>query len=674
MKILQFPLSKIAITFLSGILLFQYTLIPPHFLWIGIVSCVSSLLLTHWRILKVNQSKFLFGIAVMLTAILLGYTTALIHKESLRPNHYTHLINDNSEHVLQLLVIEKIKNTTKNTRYTTEVLNIDTHKCTGKAILNIHNPNAANFNIGTTLLVKGNLYRNRNIGNPNVFDYGAYLENQEIYAQVYTQNNLIKTTGYQSSIWASFSNFRTKIITNLKRSGINKTELFVLNALVLGQQQDISPEIVKEYQYAGAIHVLSVSGLHVGFLMLFITFLLKPIPNSRKGSLFKAIVIISSLWTFAIIASLSPSIVRSVTMFSFLTIGLSLRRTVAVYHTLLVSILLILLFKPSFLFDVGFQLSYLALFFILWLQPLLATIWTPKNKLTSYCWDIITVSFAAQLGTMPLSLYYFHQFPGLFFVTNLLILPLIGLIMAVGVLAVVIALFTTLPHFLAKAVELLIALLNTIIHYIATQEEFVLRNIAFSTEMLWSSYLIILFTVLWWKKPTYPKLILSLTSIVALQLIVIHQNYTTAHSAEFIVFNIRKNTLLTERIGNKVTVYSNDSIRNTIDNNNTLQSYITGNFCQQIKAKPIQNLNYFKQQKILLIDSTALYPLTSSADIVILTQSPKLNLERFLKHNKPKQLIADGSNFKSYVKRWETTCLKQKIPFHYTNEKGFYKL
>jgi competence protein ComEC len=108
-------------------------------------------------------------------------------------------------------------------------------------------------------------------------------------------------------------------------------------------------------------------------------------------------------------------------MFSFVAIGYQLR-SVNVYHTLLVSIFLILLFQP-FLFDVGFQLSYIALFFIIWLQPLLASIWSPRNKPLKYIWGILTVSFAAQIGTMPLSIYYFHQFPGLFFITNLAVIP-----------------------------------------------------------------------------------------------------------------------------------------------------------------------------------------------------------------------------------------------------------
>jgi competence protein ComEC len=192
----------------------------------------------------------------------------------------------------------------------------------------------------------------------------------------------------------------------------------VVSALILGQQQDISKEILKDYQYAGAIHILSVSGLHVGFILLFITFLLKPLRKDKLGNTIRLLTIIISLWGFAILAGLSPSVVRSVTMFSFVAVGMYLKRSTNIFHTLLVSMFLILFFQPSFLFDVGFQLSYLSLFFILWLQPVISNLWEPKNKIVSYFWDILTVSFAAQIGAFPLSIFYFHQFPGLFFINK----------------------------------------------------------------------------------------------------------------------------------------------------------------------------------------------------------------------------------------------------------------
>ena len=676
MKILQFPLTRIFIGFLFGILLFRIENISTTFVLFSLGFSIIGLLISSFFCQKRSAFKIIFGCFTLTTAIIVGISTALIHKESLNQLHYTHQILDYEKvHQLDLIAVEKLKNSQKNIRLICILKVLDGRKSFGKVILNISKDKTfKNIKIGTHLNVIGIIFKNKKPFNPNLFDYSSYLENQEIYAQVYSKQKQIKIGDFEPSLWASFSNFRTVIISNLEHSNISKEELNVLNALILGQQQDISPEVLKDYQYAGAVHVLSVSGLHVGFIMLFITFLLKPISNSKKAAILKLIIIVLSLWGFAILAGLSPSIVRSVTMFSFLAIGIQLRRTVNIYHTLLVSMLLILLFKPSFLFDVGFQLSYLALFFIIWLQPLLSNIWQPKNKIIKYFWDIITVSTAAQIGAMPLSIYYFHQFPGLFFVTNLIILPLLGVIMAVGVIAILIAAFSTVPFFIAKAVELLIGLLNAIIHWVASIDTFVIKNISFSNEMLWSSYLVIILIILWIKRPTFNRLTITFASILLLQIILIFQKKETLNNEELIIFNCQKNTIVTERSGNNVTVYSNDSILVNLDNNLLIQSYLVANFCKTKAKKPLQNLWYFKQQKILLIDSSCVYKKGINPDILIIIQSPKLNIQRLLKTYKPKEIVVDGSNYKSYVRLWETTCRKEKIPFHNTNEKGFYKI
>ena len=676
MKILQFPLARIFIGFLFGILLCRIVSPNPIFVFPSLAISIVGLFISSLYSQKKSFYNVLFGSFIFIISTLVGISTALIHKENANPFHYTNQITDFEKiHKLDLLLVAKLKSTKKNNRYVCLVKELDGQRSYGKIILNIaKEATVKNLKIGNHLLVIGIVFKNKNPLNPNLFDYGNYLENQEIYAQVYTKANQIKIGNYESSLWASFSNFRETIISNLEHSAISKEELNVLNALILGQQQDISPEVLKDYQYAGAVHVLSVSGLHVGFILLFITFLLKPISNSRKDSLLKLLIVVLSLWSFAILAGLSPSIVRSVTMFSFLAIGIHLRRTVNIYHTLLVSMLLILLFKPSFLFDVGFQLSYLALFFILWLQPILSTIWQPKNKIIKYFWDIITVSFAAQIGAMPLSIYYFHQFPGLFFVTNLLILPLLGIIMAVGVLSILIAIFHTVPEFIAKSIEFLIAFLNGIIHWVASFDVFVFKDISLSTGMLWGSYLVILLFILWIKTPTFRRLTIACTSILLFQIIFIIQKKETQNNDELIIFNCKKNTIITERIGNAVTLYSNDSIRENLNSNLLIQSYLVGNFCEAKAKKPLENLLYFKHQKMLIIDSSCIYRKEIHPDVLVIIQSPKLNMERLLKTYKPKEIVVDGSNFKSYIRLWEATCRKEKIPFHNTNEKGFYKI
>jgi competence protein ComEC len=246
--------------------------------------------------------------------------------------------------------------------------------------------------------------------------------------------------------------------------------------------------------------------------------------------------------------------------------------------------------------------------------------------------------------------------------------------MAVGVIAILIATFHTVPFWIAKPLEYLIILLNAIIHWVASFEDFIIRNISFSSAMLWCSYLVIILVIFWIKKPTFRQLSFALVSILVLQTCFIFQKQQTLNKEEFIVFNSKKNTILAERMGAAANIYSDDSVISHLDNDQLVQSYLVGNFCRVKDRKLLSNVMYFKQQKILIIDSACVYQNGMNPDVILLIQSPKLNLQRLLKAYQPKQIIVDASNFKSYAKLWEATCHKAKIPFHYTNEKGFYKL
>lgn len=675
MKILQFPLAKITCCFIAGIL-FGYYLKPSPFLVFIIVPILFFSIFSFQFISKKEFSKkSFFGVLVSLISIFIGVTTTIIHSEKVYKIHYINQITDfEKDYTILLSIKERLKSTVLNQRYIASIKSVDNNKSFGKIILNIEKDSVLkNISIGTNLRIKGNFYKNRGPINPNQFDYGHYLENQQIFAQIYVDKDHIKTENLEYSLLSIVGNLRDMIIKNLEKAHFPKEELSVVIALILGQQQDISPEILKDYQYAGAVHILSVSGLHVGFILMFITFLLRPIPNTKLGSNSKVVIIIICLWLFGILAGLAPSVVRSVTMFSFIAIGMHYRRTVNIYHTLLVSMLLILLFKPSFLFDVGFQLSYIAVFFIIWLQPLLASVWQPKYKVSSYFWDIITVSFAAQIGAFPLSVYYFHQFPGLFLITNLIIIPMLSIILAIGVVVVIFAAFDFVPFYFAKALEYSILFLNKIIHWVASFEDFIFRDISFNFLMLLSCYFIIISVILYCKVPSFKKLLVILIAIICLQTVYFFNDYSIKNQKEYFVFNSKKNTIITERNGNQVTVYGNDLLLANLESDVAITSYLVGNFCTIKAKKPLDNLFYFDNKKVLLIDSTTVYSSSLSPDVLIITQSPKMNFERLLKILKPKKVVVDGSNFKIYVKRWEATCRKEKIPFHSTNEKGFYK-
>ena len=386
MKILQFPLSRITIAFVLGIVFFAFLNTTPLRAFIYNAIGFSTLLLLYLFIKNNTNFKYIFGLVVLINAFFIGISTASIHKQTFYANHYSHYLNDlNNNFEGTILIIEKLKNTQKNYRYIAEIKSTEEQATLGKTIFNISKKEPhISLPIGSILKVKATYYPNKNPFNPNQFDYGKYLAHQEIYGQLYAKKNDLVILGAENSIRSYFANYREELIVKLKKTNLSQNSLSVIVALLLGQKQDISPILLKEYQAAGAVHILAVSGLHVGIIMIILLFILKPIPNTRKGSFVKLISILIALWSFALIAGLSPSVVRSVTMFSFLTIGINLRRTVNIYHTILVSMLLILLVNPSFIYDVGFQLSYLAVFFIIWLQPKLSTIWKPKNKIINY--------------------------------------------------------------------------------------------------------------------------------------------------------------------------------------------------------------------------------------------------------------------------------------------------
>jgi competence protein ComEC len=677
MNIAKFPLTKITPFFVLGILCAYY--LNPN-LYVSISFFVLNILLLLYFYVQNKKEivqKPYFSYTIFFLFFWIGINTTLIHNESIREEHYTKFTTNYSTiQDVYVILDEKLKTTPKYTRYIAQVTHIGTRKTNGKILLAIQKDSVINnLTIGTKLKVRGELVANFKPNNPNQFDYGKYLENKGIFAQVFTVKNAIhfdpnpiKNVNYYTSY------FRNKITQNLEKKGFKKEELAVVSALILGQQQDISPEVLQDYQYAGAVHILSVSGLHVGFILVFLTFILNFLPKNKFSNWIKLLVVLLGLWLFALVAGLAPSVVRSTVMFSFVAIGIFLKRETYIMHTLLVSMFLILLFKPLFLFDIGFQLSYLALFFILWLQPMLEALWIPKNKISGYFWDILTVSFAAQIGAMPLSIYYFHQFPGLFFVTNLVLIPFLSIIMVVGVLVLLLAFFNIIPFFLMYILQQSIAIMNAFIKYIASIEAFVISNIPLSFSLLIASYGVLFTWVFWIKKPSFYKAILALVSILLFQILYISSQWSEQRKQDLIVFNIKNNTVIGERLGKNITLYSLKDIPKNSFEEKTLQNYATANFCTITSTKPLQNVLLFGDKKILIIDSSSITIPRENPDIVLLIESPKINLDRLIAQWRPRQIIAGSTNYKSYIKRWEQTCKHKNIPFHSIYEKGYYKI
>ncbi|MBC5840931.1 ComEC/Rec2 family competence protein [Flavobacterium sp. F-380] len=677
MKVLHFPLIKITFGFILGIVCTYYWAISQTANYFGLVLSLSLFFLFYY-LKKNNDTKTLaFGVLIHLVAFFIGGVTLINNTDSYRQNNYTHCdVAFSAPQEMTLLVRENLKNTKTNERYIALLQTINGIPYSGKIILNISKDNHFKaLKVGQYISVKELLYKNKEPNNPNQFDYGAYLNKKQLYAQLYSNTNQI-VIGSESKkdIWFYTDQLRTTIKTNLEKNNFSKKELNIAVALLMGQKQEIDPDIMQDYQYAGAIHILSVSGLHVGYLMLFLTFLLNPIPNTKKGTFIKLVLIILTLVAFAIIAGLSPSVLRSVVMFSFVAIGYQLRRSVNVYHTLLVSALLLLFFQPYFLFDIGFQLSYLALYFILWFHPLIEQLFAPKTKIVKYGWTLLSISIAAQIGTLPLSIYYFHQFPGLFFITNLVVAPLLTFIMIVGIIVMFLASIDFVFTVLTVPLELGIYSLNYVIHFVASFEQFLIKDIPFNTFLLLTLYAIIISAILYLKKPAFSKLISVLSLVIILQLGQLYNKFTIQNEQVWIVLNSKKNTIILERNGSKVKMFTNDKLKITDYSSTIVRSYLVANYSQLEAKLKLSNVLYYNHKSVLIIDSTGIYPKQLQPDILLLTNSPKLNLDRVLKTLKPKQVIADATNYTNMQKQWEESCKKQKIPFHAIAEKGFFKL
>jgi competence protein ComEC len=330
--------------------------------------------------------------------------------------------------------------------------------------------------------------------------------------------------------------------------------------------------------------------------------------------------------------------------------------------------LTLLIINPFWLFQVGFQLSYLAVFFIVWLLPIFNKAGYSKYRVVRKIWSIVAVTICAQIGVLPLSLYYFHQFPGLFLITNIVVLPCLTILMFGGILIVILATFEILPDWLATSYNYLIEGLNDFIHWVAIQDEFLFKNIHFSTLKVLGAYLLIVTLALFLKKMKYRRFVVSLLVLSVFIIIYVYEEFRTSQD-QLIIFQKSKQTLIAYKKGKDLIVFKNDSTKNTSEMH-PLKSFRDAVNTTNYSEEKLPQIFQHKNKNILIMDSLGIYPKQRNIHTLLLTNSPKANLNRLIDSLKPKQIIADGSNYFTYVKRWEETCKLKKLPFSHTAKQG----
>ncbi|WP_397364688.1 ComEC/Rec2 family competence protein [Olleya sp. R77988] len=619
---------------------------------------------------KKNNHTFLFGIATYLTFIAFGIFVATANEDLNKKGHFSNFLNEtNTENTIVFRVSELLKPNAFSQRYYVDVLKLNNETVEGKVLINV-----AKDTLQTNLPIDGIYLTNSNIVeikpplNPDQFSYKNYLEKQQVHFQLYVNsNNILQLKNNANTLSGYAASFRNYINKKLSPYNYSNDQLSIINALILGQRQHITKKVYDSYTNAGAIHILAVSGLHVGIILLILNFVFKPVERLKNGRFTKTIILLILLWMYALIAGGSASIIRATTMFSIVAIGMNLKRPTNIYNTLTISVFVLLLIKPNFLFDVGFQLSYAAVIAIVSFQPILERIWTPKYKLTNLLWKTLTVTVSAQFGIIPISLYYFHQFPSLFWLSNLIVIPFLGVILGLGLLVITLSIFGLPKTILSDAFGMVINWMNQFFGWISNQESFLIVDIPFTFLQVVISYLLIFSIYKLLQIKNYNWLKLSLVMVIGLQATYIINRLETKGDS-FLVFHKNRATLIGQKHNNTLAVFSDlqKAERNTI-----IRSFAVKNSLKTLSTKPFNSIYKLKDKHLLIVDSLGVFNVKDiKIDYVLLTQSPKLNLSRLIDSLNPQVIIADGNNYKSYIYRWKETCDKQKLPFYQTGKTG----
>lgn len=664
------PLIKLTIIFVTGILAGFYANLPVEPIITAILVLLAIFALVYFQAKNRLFQNELFGISTSILFFGMGFFTTTIHLPKNQEMHFIHHLSSFSSSekipVIKVEIREKLKPDLYYDKFVGKVISVSNQPSHGNIlILAPKDSTITPTEVGDQLIIATEVKDIQKPLNPHQFDYNYYQANRGILGQTTLQPKLYRKLGTKKGVIRTAATWRNKIIRGLQEDGFKPEELAIIQALLLGQKKDITAETYNNYAAAGAIHILAVSGLHVGILLLLLNRLFSPLLNFKKGKILRTGLILLFLWGFAILAGLSPSVVRAVTMFSFLAIAMELNRRTSSINSLFLSLLLLLLIRPQWIFEVGFQLSYAAVLSIILLQPVLYKSLFPSNKVTKFFWGLLTTTIAAQAGVVPLSLFYFNQFPGLFFLSNLVILPFLGVILGTGILIILLSLASLSKYYLTLAFSEIIASLNSFVAYVARQEQYLFTDVSFSLPEVWTWYILVCSLIFLLRNFSYRKIMVVLLAIICLQSFYLYKA-ASIQEENLIIFHKMGGSILGKQKKDQITFY----LSRTGQENKIMSNYVTGEGLEHVSFIPQHQFHVIKGEILMVIDSTGIYPKTLKPDYLLLTGSPKVNLDRIIQQLQPSVIIADGSNYRNQISNWKKTASKNKISFLYTGETG----
>lgn len=416
-----------------------------------------------------------------------------------------------------------------------------------------------NLKAGDRIVFEPNLQEVKNMGNPNEFNYKQYLAFHLITHQTYLKSNrwVLLNTGGPGGILTASGRLRDYLLDIYRKYGLKNDIFSTVSAITLGYKNELDAEIKQSYSSAGAMHILAVSGLHVGVVYIVINSLLFFLNKKKPLIWLKTIFIILFLWGYALLTGLSPSVLRAATMFSFIVLGKAFGRYANIYNSMAASAFLLLLTNPLMLFDIGFQLSYLAVLGIVFFQPGIYNLLSLKNKITDKVWALSSVALAAQITTFPLSLYYFNQFPNYFLLTGLIVIPLSSVIIYSGILLFSVSAWDSAASAVAKFLEYTVSFMNSSIRFVENIPGSVTTGIHFSATQVILVYAAIILATFFVINKKILGLRLTLSTVILILALMLYDKTLMLNRKKIFVYNLSGISAVNFIEGRSNVLYSN---------------------------------------------------------------------------------------------------------------------
>lgn len=517
--------------------------------------------------------------------------------------------------------------------------------------------------------------------NPNEFDYQRYLMRQGVTGRVYLKEEDWQATGVRvgNPLFSFACRFRDRLLAAMKRSGITEDEFGVGAAILLGYDESLSPELRQKYVAAGSMHILCVSGMHVGIIYLLASYVLGFIGKGKKMVRIRKLLLLALIWFYALLTGLSPSIIRSALMISMMILGELIHRKGNLVNSIAASAFVLLVINPCYLFSMGFQLSYAAVVGIVLLQRPIYLLVYIQNKYLDKVWEITAVSLAAQVATMPFTVFYFNQFTPYFWLSNLLMTPLSFLVIMTGMLLLLVSWIPKLSLIVGKLVWACLSVMNGSVSCIdrlpgSLIKGLYMNRLEFVLSLLMLLLLILLVAL---KRKRMMMELLVVACVFSASLAA--RAYHSVKQNRLLVYSIKNHTAINLIRGRTHVLLCDDGL---IGEGGSIDYSIKGAWAgQQLCMNPpcyllsedmdvgwaVKKGHWLSFQEVLFafydprmaVDS-AIHPIP--VDFLMVVGKQKPSLKRVLHSYRPAMLLVDGSVPSYLAEEWKSQADALSIP------------